>query len=471
MTVSYRNECDSLGRIQVPDDKYWGAHTQRYLKNFEIGEKQTEKLPFVLITSFATLKKAISNVNCINKDLSPFLNSAIQQACDEIIKGTISSDNFPLGLYQSGSGTETNMNLNEVISNRSNEILGGFKGNKRPVHPIDHVNLSQSSNDTFSTAMIIATVLELVHSLLPSLQALKESLDEKAQQFDSIVKVGRTHLQDANLMTLGQEFRAFSQQIQFSMDRIRSVFPRLKLLPQGAATVGSGFNTRPNFANQVSSEISRITGIEFKSSPNKFEAIATRDSILELSGALNTIASSLFKIANDIRLLGSGPSCGFNELILPKNESVSSLLPGKFNPTQCEALTMVCSQVFGNQTTITMGCASGQLQLNSYGPIIAKNILNSIKLLSDGCKSFSNFCIKDIQANEESIDKMVNRSLFPLASMLLPKYGIAVANEVATKAYEDGISIKESALQLGVFKKETEFDELVHSQGSVGPLN
>lgn len=445
------------------------------MQNFDIGGA-AERLPVPLIRSFGILKKAAATVNA-TYGLDPEISTAIQQAAQEIIDGN-HDDQFPLVVFQTGSGTQSNMNANEVISNRAIEILQGTKGSKSPVHPNDHVNMSQSSNDTFPTVMHIAIVTEIVNQLIPSLGALRDALDAKAKQFAHIVKIGRTHLQDATPLTLGQEFSGYVQQLTFGLERIRNTLPRLRLLAQGGTAVGTGLNTRAGFDVAIAKEVSKLVAelsednnseevIEFETAPNKFEALAAHDAVVEASGALNTVSVSLFKIANDIRYLGSGPRCGYGELSLPENEPGSSIMPGKVNPTQCEALTMVCAQVFGNHSTITFAGASGQFELNVFKPVLAKNLLSSIRLLGDGARSFRVNCVEGLRANEDKIGQIVKESLM-LVTALNPKIGYDNASKVAKNAHKKGITLKESALELEMLQEE-EFDQLVRPEKMLGP--
>ncbi|ODV61566.1 class II fumarate hydratase [Ascoidea rubescens DSM 1968] len=398
--------------------------------------------------------------------LDPKIGNAIIQAADEIINEKL-NDQFPLVVFQTGSGTQSNMNCNEVISNRAIEILGGQRGSKTSVHPNDHVNMSQSSNDTFPTVMHIAAVLEISNKLLPSLTKLRDSLKSKSEEFSKIIKIGRTHLQDATPLTLGQEFSGYVQQLNFGIERVKETLPRLSNLAQGGTAVGTGLNTRKGFDVAIAEQVSKITGLCFKTAPNKFEALAAHDALVEASGALNTLACSLFKIAQDIRYLGSGPRCGYGELILPENEPGSSIMPGKVNPTQCEAMTMVCAQVFGNHNTITFCGASGQFELNVFKPVMAKNLLKSIRLISDCCNSFRVHCIDGIKANEKKISKLLHESLM-LVTALNPKIGYDMASKVAKNAHKKGITLKESALELKALSEE-EFDEWVRPEKMIGP--
>lgn len=461
---SFRIENDAFGDIQVQSDKYWGAQTQRSLQNFDIGGNR-ERLPEPLITAFGVLKKAAATVN-LTYGLDKSVGEAIQVAAQEVLEGKL-TDHFPLVVFQTGSGTQSNMNANEVISNRAIELLGGKLGSKKPVHPNDHVNMSQSSNDTFPTVMHIAAVLEITQKLLPALQALHKSVDAKAAEFKDIIKIGRTHLQDATPLTLGQEFSGYAAQIANGVQRVQGALPRLRYLAQGGTAVGTGLNTRKGFAEAVAQVVSEITGEHFETAPNKFEALAAHDAIVEASGALNTVAVSLFKIANDIRYLGSGPRCGYGELGLPENEPGSSIMPGKVNPTQNEALTMVCVQVFGNHSAITFGGASGQFELNVFKPVLISNLLSSIRLLSDGCNSFRVHCVDGIVANEKRISQLLKESLM-LVTALNPKIGYDAASKVAKNAHKKGITLKESALELGALTSE-EFDHWVRPENMLGP--
>lgn len=460
----YRIENDAFGDIKVQSDKYWGAQTQRSLQNFDIGGSR-ERLPDPLIKAFGVLKKAAATVN-LTYGMDKSVGEAIQTAAQEVLEGKL-TDHFPLVVFQTGSGTQSNMNANEVISNRAIELLGGQLGSKKPVHPNDHVNMSQSSNDTFPTVMHIAAVLEITQKLLPALLALHKSVDAKAAEFKDIIKIGRTHLQDATPLTLGQEFSGYAAQIENGIHRVQGALPRLRYLAQGGTAVGTGLNTRKGFAEAVAQVVSEITGEQFETAPNKFEALAAHDAIVEASGALNTVAVSLFKIANDIRYLGSGPRCGYGELALPENEPGSSIMPGKVNPTQNEALTMVCVQVFGNHSAITFGGASGQFELNVFKPVLISNLLSSVRLLSDGCNSFRVHCVDGIVANEKRISQLLKESLM-LVTALNPKIGYDAASKVAKNAHKKGITLKESALELGALTSE-EFDHWVRPENMLGP--
>lgn len=458
-----RVETDAFGEISVPNDRYWGAQSQRSLGNFDIGDI---RMPESIVKSFGVLKKAAAIVNEEIGALDPLLAKAIKEAATEVAEGKL-TEHFPLVVYQTGSGTQSNMNANEVISNRAIEILGGEMGSKSPVHPNDHCNMSQSSNDTFPTVMHIAAVTEISNKLIPSLTQLRDAFDAKAKEFEKIIKIGRTHLQDATPLTLGQEFSGYVQQLSFGIERIQQTLPRLSYLAQGGTAVGTGLNTSKGFDVKVAKEVSNLTGLEFQTAPNKFEALAAHDAFVEASGALNTLAVSLFKIANDIRYLGSGPRCGYGELSLPENEPGSSIMPGKVNPTQCEAMTMVCAQVMGNHTTITFSGASGQFELNVFKPVMASNLLSSIRLIGDACKSFRIHCVEGIVANEEKISKVLNESLM-LVTALNPKIGYDNASKVAKNAHKKGLTLKQSCLDLDMLSEE-EFDQWVRPENMLGP--
>ncbi|GAA5971957.1 hypothetical protein JCM11641_001586 [Rhodosporidiobolus odoratus] len=462
----FRVEKDTFGELQVPADRYYGAQTQRSVQNFDIGGP-SERMPQPLIKAFAVLKKAAAEVN-MTYGLDKTIGEAIQKAADEVISGKIGQDHFPLVVFQTGSGTQTNMNVNEVISNRAIELLGGELGSKKPVHPNDHVNMSQSSNDSFPTAMHVSAVVEISNSLVPALEELRTALYEKQKSFESIVKIGRTHLQDATPLTLGQEFSGYVTQVENGIARLQSVLPRLSQLAQGGTAVGTGLNTKAGFDTKVASEISKITGLSFETAPNKFEALAAHDAIVEASGALNVIACSFNKIANDIRYLGSGPRCGLGELSLPENEPGSSIMPGKVNPTQCEALTMVAAQVIGNNMTISVAGAQGQFELNVFKPVLIKNLLQSIRLLADGARSFTKNCVVGIVANEDRIGKLLNESLM-LVTCLNSKIGYDNAAKCAKKAHKEGTTLMEATLSLGLLESEEEFHRLVDPTKMVGP--
>jgi len=464
MSNGTRSERDAFGEVEVASDKYWGAQTQRSLTNFKINQP-FDRMPPPVVKAFGILKRAAAAVN-MTYGLDPKLGKAIEQAADEVISGKL-LDHFPLVVWQTGSGTQSNMNANEVISNRAIEILGGDMGSKKPVHPNDHVNMSASSNDTFPTVMHIAATMEITENLLPSLKSLHGVLEEKVKAFDHIIKIGRTHLQDATPLTLGQEFSGYATQLAYGIERIESTLPRLKLLAQGGTAVGTGLNTRKGFDVAVAAEVSKLTGLDFKTAPNKFEALAAHDAIVEASGALNTLACSLMKIANDIRYLGSGPRCGFGELNLPENEPGSSIMPGKVNPTQCEALTMICAQVMGNHMTITVAGSQGQFELNVFKPVLIRNLLHSVVLLADGMRSFQDNCVAGIQANEEKIGKLLHESLM-LVTCLNSKIGYDMASKVAKNAHKKGLTLKQSTLELGALT-EQEFDELVRPELMISP--
>ncbi|GAA5986765.1 hypothetical protein JCM5350_000531 [Sporobolomyces pararoseus] len=461
----FRIEKDTFGDLQVPADKYYGCQTQRSVQNFDIGGP-SERMPPPLIKAFAVLKRAAATVN-MTYGLDKTVGEAIQKAADEVIEGKIGQEHFPLVVFQTGSGTQTNMNVNEVISNRAIEILGGELGSKKPVHPNDHVNMSQSSNDTFPTAMHVSAVVEISNSLIPALQELHAALLEKQKAFDHIIKIGRTHLQDATPLTLGQEFSGYVQQVANGIERVKDVLPRLSKLAQGGTAVGTGLNTRKGFDVKVAAEIAKVTGLPFETAPNKFEALAAHDAIVEASGALNVIAVSFNKIANDIRYLGSGPRCGLGELSLPENEPGSSIMPGKVNPTQCEALTMVAAQVIGNNMAISVAGAQGQFELNVFKPVMIKNLLQSIRLLADGARSFTKNCVVGIEANEDRIDKLLNESLM-LATILNSTLGYDNVAKCAKKAHKEGTTLKEATLALGLLDSET-FDKLVRPEKMLYP--
>lgn len=459
---STRIESDSMGEIEVPADKYWGAQTQRSLKNFRIGG---ELMPAQLIKAFGIQKKAAALVNMRMGKLETQLGQAIVQAADEMIGGKLSS-HFPLVVWQTGSGTQTHMNVNEVIANRASEILGGKLGSKEPVHPNDHVNCGQSSNDSFPTAMHIAAVTELHDALLPALNRMQAELDNKTRTFSAIIKIGRTHTQDATPLTLGQEFSGYATQIKNGISRIENVIPRLLELAQGGTAVGTGINAPAGFAEAFAQEVAKITELPFVTAPNKFEALAAHDAIVEASGALNVIAVALNKIANDIRFLASGPRSGLGELILPANEPGSSIMPGKVNPTQCEALTMVCTQVFGNHTTITFAGASGHFELNVFKPVLIYNLLQSIHLLADATTSFTQNCLVGIEADLPRIAELKARSLM-LVTALSPHIGYDNAAKIAKLAHTEGTTLKEAAAKLGLVDPE-DFDRLVRSEKMIG---
>ncbi len=452
-----------MGRVEVPEGAYYGAQTARSLQNFDIG---IEKIPKELIYAFGVLKKAAAMVNRELGLLPQERAGLIEQAAQEIIDGKL-DDHFPLSVWQTGSGTHTNMNVNEVIANRAIELAGGKLGGKTPVHPNDDVNKSQSSNDTFPTAMHIAAALAITHRLLPAVEALANLLRDKSREFSHIVKIGRTHLMDAVPLTLGQEFSGYAEQIERSGRRVAQCLPRLHELALGGTAVGTGLNAHPEFAGRVAKKIAQLTGQPFVTAPNKFEAIAAHDTMVETSGALTTLAVSLTKIANDIRWMASGPRCGIGELTLPANEPGSSIMPGKVNPTQCEAITQICAQVMGNHTTITFCGASGSFELNVYKPVIAYNLLQSIRLLTDGCRSFAERCVAGIAANEPVIAEHVQNSLM-LVTALNPHIGYDKAAQIAKKAHAEGTTLKEAAVALGLLTPE-QFDKIVIPANMTAP--
>jgi fumarate hydratase class II len=458
-----RTEHDTMGAVEVPAERYWGAQTQRSLENFRIGG---ERMPAPLLRALALEKKAAALANMAQGALDATLGAAIVAAADEVIAGKLDSE-FPLVVWQTGSGTQTHMNMNEVLANRANELLGGARGAKQPVHPNDHVNRGQSSNDSFPTAMHVAAAEEIHHRLLPALRHLHAALARKANQFAAIIKVGRTHLQDATPLTLGQEFGAYARQVELGIERVIACLPRLYALAQGGTAVGTGLNTSPGFAERFAHEIAGITGLPFVSAVDKFEALASHDALLEVSGALNVLAASLMKIGNDIRLMGSGPRCGLGELHLPENEPGSSIMPGKVNPTQIEALTMVAAQVMGNHVTITIADSQGQFELNVMKPVIIYNLLQSIRLLADAALSFSDHCVAGIAADRARIDALLERSLM-LVTALNPHIGYDKAAQVAKKAHAEGTSLKEAAVALGYVTAE-EFDRWVRPEAMLGP--
>ena len=452
-----------MGEMNVPENAFYGAQTARSLQNFDIG---LEKIPHEVIRAFGILKKAAAQVNCELGLLSEDKMHLIARAADEVIEGKL-NDHFPLSVWQTGSGTHTNMNLNEVIANRAIELAGGVLGSKTPVHPNDDVNMSQSSNDTFPTAMHIAVATEITQKLLPAVETLAAILQNKTSEFKNIIKIGRTHLMDAVPLTLGQEFSGYATQIERGCQRIAQCLPRLYELVLGGTAVGTGLNTHPEFAVRTAQKIAELTGLPFVSAGNKFEALAAHDTMVETSGALKTFAVSLTKIANDIRWLSSGPRCGIGELSLPANEPGSSIMPGKVNPTQCEALTMIAAQVMGNDTTITFSGASGNFELNVYKPVIIYNLLQSVRLLSDGCRSFGENCVAGITANESVIAGYVQNSLM-LVTALNPHIGYDKAAKIAKQAHEQSTTLKEAAISLGFLTAE-EFDRAVVLGKMIGP--
>tara|TARA_B100001142_G_scaffold136389_2_gene137848 strand:+ start:1523 stop:2917 length:1395 start_codon:yes stop_codon:yes gene_type:complete len=461
--LGHRIEKDSMGDLEVPSDRYYGAQTQRSLQNFKIGG---EKFQRELIKSYGILKKAAALTNHAAGKIDSNISDAIIESADEVIEGKL-DDHFPLVVWQTGSGTQSNMNLNEVIANRAIEILGGEIGSKEPVHPNDHVNMCQSTNDTFPTAINIAAVDMVSNELLPAIRKLHSSFDKKASEFDSIIKLGRTHLQDATPLSLGQEFSGYASALKHNIQRIESSLANCFELPMGGTAVGTGINSFEGFAESVAGNIAKLTGLPFKTAPNKFETLAGQDSIVELSGSLKTLAVSLFKVANDIRWLASGPRSGIGEIIIPSNEPGSSIMPGKVNPTQCEAMTMVCAQIMGNDLTISIAGASGNFELNVYRPVIAYNIIQSIRLLNDACDSFRENCVDGITANEEKIKTNLYNSLM-LVTALNPHIGYDKAAEVAKKAHENNTSLRDAIIDLGYMSGE-DFDELVDPEKMIKP--
>ena len=461
--MGYRKEKDSMGEIEVPDEKYYGAQTQRSINNFKIGGERFQR---EFIRAYGIIKKAAAKVNSSAGKLDNKIATAISEASDEVINGDLDK-HFPLVIWQTGSGTQSNMNFNEVISNRAIEILGGTKGTKDPVHPNDHVNMSQSTNDTFPTAINIAVVQLVTNELIPELEKLEKTFIKQSKEFDSIVKLGRTHLQDATPLSLGQEFSGYSSALNHGIKRIKNSLESCYELAIGGTAVGTGINSFKGYAEDVAKEISSITNLPFKTAENKFEALGAQDCIVELSGSLKTIAGSLFKIANDIRWLASGPRSGIGEIIIPSNEPGSSIMPGKINPTQCEAMTMVCTQVMGNDTTITIAGASGNFELNVYRPVLAYNIIQSIRLLSDATNSFRKNCVEGIKPNKERINENLYNSLM-LVTALNSHIGYDKAAEVAKKAYKDNTSLREAIITLGYMSGE-DFDKLVQPEQMIHP--
>jgi fumarate hydratase class II len=460
----HRTETDSMGPIDVPADRYWGAQTQRSLHHFSIGWPEADRMPTEIVRAQAALKRAAAVVNRDAGRLEPTLADAIIAAADEVIAGQL-DDHFPLYVWQTGSGTQTNMNANEVIANRAIEVLGGELGSKTPVHPNDHVNMSQSSNDTFPTAMHVAAAQMLVERLLPNVRALRDALARRADSFAEIVKIGRTHLQDAVPLTLGQEFGGYVAQLDADIERIEGALPGLYELAIGGTAVGTGLNAPRGFADACTAEIARATGLPFVSAPNKFAALAAHDAVVHASGTLATLAASLMKIANDLRLLGSGPRAGIGELRLPENEPGSSIMPGKVNPTQSEAMTMVACQVLGNDTTIKIAGSQGNFELNVFKPVMIRNLLHSARLLADACRTFREFCVEGLEPDHERIADLVQRSLM-LVTALAPKLGYDAAAEIAKKAHKEGRTLREVAVELG-YVSEAEYDELVRPERMV----
>ena len=458
-----RTETDTFGPIEVAADRYWGAQAERSLGNFKIG---WEKQPLAVVRALGIVKRAAAETNMALGKLDKKIGEAIVKAAQEVAEGKLDG-HFPLAVWQTGSGTQSNMNANEVISNRAIEMLGGEKGSKKPVHPNDHVNMSQSSNDTYPTAMHIACAEEIHHRLLPALQALRNALNDKAQAWRQIVKIGRTHTQDATPLTLGQEFSGYAQQVENGIARIEQTMPGLMELAQGGTAVGTGLNAPKGFAEKVAERIAAITKLPFKTAPNKFEALAAHDAMVFAHGAINTVAVSLFKIANDIRLLGSGPRSGLGELSLPENEPGSSIMPGKVNPTQCEALTQVCVQIFGNNAAISFAGSQGHFELNVYNPVMAYNFLQSVRLMADVARSFTDNCVVGIVPREDNIKAGLERSLM-LVTALAPKIGYDAAAKIAKTAHKKGTTLREEAVG-GGYVTAAEFDQIVDPKKMLGP--
>jgi fumarate hydratase class II len=461
--MATRSESDSFGPIDVPADSYWGAQTERSIGNFPFGPR--EQMPLEIVHALGYVKQAAARVNARIGGLDPQIAEAIQQAAGEVARGDLDSQ-FPLVMWQTGSGTQSNMNANEVIAGRANEILTGKRGGKSPVHPNDHVNKSQSSNDSFPTAMHIAAARAVHKKLLPALEMMHQRLAERAQRWEGLVKIGRTHLQDATPLTLGQEFSGYAAQTQDCIDRVEGVLPRLMRLAQGGTAVGTGLNAPAGFADAFAAEVANLTQLPFTSAPNKFAELAAHDTLVELSGVLNTIATACSKIANDIRLLGSGPRCGLGELRLPENEPGSSIMPGKVNPTQAEMLTMVAAQVMGNHVAVTIGGLQGHLELNVFKPMIAGNVIRSINLLSTGMESFTERMLDGAEADEQRIAELMNRSLM-LVTALAPEIGYDNAAAIAKHAHKNGQTLKEAGLELGLVDEET-FDRVVKPDAMIG---
>jgi fumarate hydratase class II len=458
-----RTETDSFGPLDVPSDRYWGAQTQRSLINFPIG---WEKQPVAIVRALGVIKQACAEANKTSGKLPTDIADAMIQAAGEVVSGKLDG-HFPLVVWQTGSGTQSNMNANEVVSNRAIEILGGEMGSKAPVHPNDHCNMGQSSNDTFPTAMHVGTAMTARDVLLPGLRKLHETLEAKVKEFDGIIKIGRTHTMDATPLTLAQEFSGYAHQLAKSIERVNASLGDIYELAQGGTAVGTGLNTPKGWGEEVAANMARITGLPFVTAPNKFEALAAHDAMVAMSGALKAVAASLFKIANDIRLLGSGPRCGLYELLLPENEPGSSIMPGKVNPTQCEAMTQVCAHIFGNDAAVGMAGSQGHFELNVYKPMIAYNVLQSMQLLGDAASAFNDNCVAGIKANETRIDQLMRESLM-LVTALAPTIGYDNATTVAKTAHKNGTTLKEEAIKLG-FVDEATFDQVVRPEEMIGP--
>ncbi len=458
-----RTETDSFGPLEVPADKYWGAQTQRSIMNFPIG---WEKQPIAIVRALGVIKQACAQANLAAGKLDKERGDAIIQAASEVVAGKF-DDNFPLVVWQTGSGTQSNMNANEVIANRAIEIMGGVIGSKDPVHPNDHCNMGQSSNDTFPTAMHIATAMTARDVLIPGLEKLHAALETKIQEFDGIIKIGRTHTQDATPLTLSQEFSGYAHQVKMGIKRVKASLADIYELAQGGTAVGTGLNTSPGWDTTVAANMAEITGLPFVTAPNKFEALAAHDAMVEISGSLKTVAASLFKIANDIRLLGSGPRCGLGELILPENEPGSSIMPGKVNPTQCEAMTQVCAHVIGNDAAVGFAGSQGHFELNVYKPMMAYNVLQSMQLLGDACSAFTDNLVDGLQADKDRIEKLMRESLM-LVTALAPTIGYDNATKVAKTAHKNKTTLKEEAIALGFVDEDT-FERVVRPENMVGP--
>ena len=458
-----RTESDSFGPLEVPADKYWGAQTQRSLQNFPIG---WERQPVAIVRALGVIKRACALVNIDQGDIDPEIGNAIAAAAQEVIEGRF-DDNFPLVVWQTGSGTQSNMNANEVIANRAIEMLGGVIGSKTPVHPNDHVNMGQSSNDTFPTAMHVAIAMRARDGLLPGLRKLHAALAAKSEEFADIIKIGRTHTQDATPLTLGQEFSGYAHQVAMGIQRVSMCLPHIHELAQGGTAVGTGLNTRKGWDERVAAKIAEITGLPFVTAPNKFEALAAHDAMVMFSGALKTVAASLYKIASDIRLLGSGPRSGLGELILPENEPGSSIMPGKVNPTQAEALTQVCAHVMGNDAAVGFAGSQGHFELNVYNPMMSYNVLQSMQLLGDSASAFTDNMVVGIKANRPRIERLMKESLM-LVTALAPTIGYDNATKVAKTAHRNGTTLREEAIVLGFVDGET-FDRIVRPEDMIGP--